>query len=74
MLSQAKKSLNSNPAQALAYARQHAKEYPDSQLIEQRVEIEVLALCKLGRNAEAQKAAARKRSSAKVKAALKTCR
>src|SRR5690606_38079834 len=78
MLSQAKKSLASNPRQALAYTDQHAREFPDSQLTEQRVEIRVKALCALGRGDEARKEAAaykkKKKASAKIDAALGTCR
>jgi hypothetical protein len=70
MLGAARKALKSSPAQALAYADQHARDYPNSQLVEQRAEIRVRALCALGRAAEARSEAQR-RSSAKVQAALR---
>jgi len=67
MLRAAKQSLGSNPSQALAYTSQHASEFPHSQLKEQRYEIRIRALCKLGRKTQAKnevdKIMARKRSS-----------
>ncbi|MCA9719688.1 MAG: hypothetical protein KC468_33785, partial [Myxococcales bacterium] len=61
MLSAAKKALAGKPLQALAYAEQHASEFPRSQFVEQRREIMIKALCKLGRTdrarGEAQKSA-----------------
>ncbi|MGB1277752.1 MAG: hypothetical protein ACPG77_18550 [Nannocystaceae bacterium] len=67
MLRAAKKALGRNPTQALAYTSQHASEFPHSQLKEQRYEIRIRALCKLGRETQAKnevdKIMARKRSS-----------
>ncbi|MCA9687989.1 MAG: hypothetical protein KC636_00145 [Myxococcales bacterium] len=49
MLKAGKNYLSSNAHQALAYANQHEKEFPRSQFVEQRREIQIKALCKLGR-------------------------
>jgi hypothetical protein len=55
MLSAAKKALRANnPLQALAYADQHASEFPRTQFKEQRREIKIKALCKLGRKSQAK--------------------
>ncbi len=54
MLGAGRKSLPSNPRQALAYAEQHARDYPQSQLAHQRSELRVRALCALGRLDEAR--------------------
>ncbi|MCY1058735.1 hypothetical protein [Nannocystis sp. SCPEA4] len=70
MLSAARKALKSSPHQALAYADQHARDFPNSQMVEQRAELRVRALCALGRAAEAR-AEAQRRASAKVQAALR---
>lgn len=69
MLGAASRAIRSNPAQALAYVEQHAREYPNSQLVDQRAEVRVRALCALGRAAEAR-AEAQRRPSGKVQAAL----
>jgi hypothetical protein len=74
MLSSAKKNLASRPLQALATVEQHAREFPDSQLVAQRVEIRVAALCALGRDDQARAAAASHKSTPAVAAALKTCK
>lgn len=70
MLGAARKALKGSPGQALAYADQHARDYPHSQLVEQRAEVRVRALCALGRVAEA-KAEAQRRAWPKVQAALR---
>jgi hypothetical protein len=66
-----------NAAHALALAREHAHRFPNSQLRFERNALEVRALCALGREAEARKAADQLRSQAPnspVSAALKdTC-
>lgn len=70
MLGAARKALAASPGQALAYADQHARDFPNSQLVEQRAEVRVRALCALGRVADAR-AEAQKRTSAKVQNALR---
>jgi len=70
MIGAGRKSLASNPGQALAYADQHARDYPDSQLVSQRAELRVRALCALGRRDEAR-AEADRRGPGKVRDALK---
>ncbi|HEY0133734.1 MAG TPA: hypothetical protein VGB85_06625, partial [Nannocystis sp.] len=71
MIGAGRKSLASNPRQALAYADQHARDYPDSQLRAQRAELRVRALCALGRRDEARAEAQRNQQS-KVQDALQT--
>jgi hypothetical protein len=74
MLGAARRSIASNPHQALAYLDQHARDYPQSQLVDQRAEVRVRALCALGRAADARAEAAR-RPAARVQTALReTCR
>jgi hypothetical protein len=74
MLGAARKSIAHNPHQALAYLDQHARDFPGSQLVDQRAEVRVRALCALGRAAEARTEAAR-RNTPKVQAALsESCR
>ncbi len=70
MIGAGRKALAASPAQALAYAEQHARDYPDSQLITQRAELRVRALCALGRRDEAR-AEAERRGPGKVRDALK---
>ena len=73
LIDAARKALARSPGQALAYADQHAKEYPDSQLTAQRAELRVRALCALGRRDEARAEAGR-RGPGKVRDALReTC-
>jgi hypothetical protein len=70
-------SRSGNAARALALARQHARQYPNSRLRVERDAIEVRSLCTLGRAAEAHKIAERLRSQeprSPVSAALEeTC-
>ncbi len=74
MLGAARKSLTTNPRQSLAYAEQHARDYPDSQLVDQRAEVRVRALCALGRPADARTEAA-SRNTVRVQTALReACR
>lgn len=74
MLGAARKSLTTSPRQSLAYADQHARDYPDSQLADQRAEVRVRALCALDRRSEAQSEASR-RPAARVQTALReACR
>jgi len=74
MLGAARKALTTNPRQSLAYTDQHASEYPDSQLADQRAEVRVRALCALSRSSEARIEAAR-RNSPRVQTALReACR
>ena len=74
MIGAGRKSLTGNPRQALAYADQHARDYPDSQLVAQRAELRVWALCALGRRDEAR-AEAQRRPQPKVQDALRdTCK
>lgn len=70
MIGAGRKALAANPGQALAYADQHARDYPQSQLVGQRAELRVRALCALGRRNEA-KAEADRRGPGKVGDALK---
>ncbi len=70
MIGAGRKALARSPGQALAYADQHAKEYPDSQLTAQRAELRVRALCALGRRDEAR-AEAERRGPGKVRDALR---
>ena len=70
MIGAGRKALARSPAQALAYADQHAKEYPDSQLTAQRAELRVRALCALGRRDEAR-AEAERRGPGKARDALR---
>ena len=70
MIGAGRKALAGSPAQALAYADQHARDYPDSQLVTQRAELRVRALCALGRRDEAR-AEADRRGPGKVRDALK---
>ncbi|MFZ6179479.1 hypothetical protein [Nannocystis pusilla] len=70
MLGAARKALKGSPGQALAYADQHARDYPHSQLVEHRAEVRVRALCALGR-AEEARAEAQRRPWPKVQAALR---
>ena len=70
MIGAGRRSLTSNPRQALAYADQHARDYPDSQLGAQRAELRVRALCALGRRDEAR-AEAQRRPQPKVQDALR---
>src|SRR4029079_19090619 len=65
-----RKDLAASPGQALAYADQHARDYPNSQLVTQRAELRVRALCALGRRDEAR-AEADGRGPGKVRDALK---
>ena len=75
MLGAARKALASNPRQSLAYADQHASDYPNSQLTDQRAEVRVRALCALGRAADARGEAARRPASQRVQTALReACR
>jgi len=69
MIGAGRKALAASPAQALAYADQHARDYPDSQLVAQRAELRVRALCALGRRDEAR-AEAERRGPGKVRDAL----
>jgi hypothetical protein len=78
LLHQAHAELRSgNAGRALSLAREHAHRYPSSQLRFERNALEVRALCALGRETEARKAADQLRSQAPnspVSAALKdTC-
>jgi hypothetical protein len=78
LLHQAHAELRSgNAGRALSLAREHAHRYASSQLRFERNALEVRALCALGREAEARKAADQLRSQAPnspVSAALKeTC-
>jgi hypothetical protein len=74
MLGAARKSLAANPRQSLAYADQHARDYPDSQLVDQRAEVRVRALCALARPADARAEAAA-RNTPRVQTALReACR
>ncbi|MBK7823897.1 hypothetical protein [Nannocystis sp.] len=59
MIGAGRKALAQNPRQALAYAEQHARDYPQSQLATQRAELRVRALCALGRRDEARSEANR---------------
>jgi hypothetical protein len=59
MIGAGRKALAQNPRQALAYAEQHARDYPQSQLAAQRAELRVRALCALGRRDEARSEANR---------------
>lgn len=70
MLGAARKALKGSPGQALAYADQHARDYPNSQMVELRAEVRVRALCALGRADEAR-AEAQRRPWPKVQAALR---
>lgn len=70
MLGAARKALKTHPGQALAYADQHRREYPNSQLVDHNAEVRVRALCALKRTAEAQ-AEAQRRPAAKVQTALR---
>ena len=70
MLGAARKALKGSPGQALAYADQHARDYPNSQMVELRAEVRVRALCALGR-AEEARAEAQRRPWPKVQAALR---
>jgi len=70
MIGAGRKALAGNPGQALAYADQHARDYPQSQLVTQRAELRVRALCALGRREEAR-AEADRRGPGKVRDALK---
>ncbi len=70
MIGAGRKSLPADPRRALAYADAHARDYPDSQLVVQRSELRVRALCALGRPAEARSEAQR-RPHAKVQDALR---
>ena len=70
MIGAGRKALAASPAQALAYADQHARDYPESQLVTQRAELRVRALCALGRRDEAR-AEAERRGPGKVRDALK---
>jgi hypothetical protein len=70
MLGAARKALAAAPGQALAYADQHARDFPNSQLADQRAEVRVRALCALGRASEAA-AEAQRRPAPKVQAALR---
>lgn len=70
MLGAGRKSLPANPRQALAYAEQHARDYPQSQLANQRAELRVRALCALGRRDEARSEANRTQAP-KVQDALR---
>jgi hypothetical protein len=70
MIGAARKALAQSPRQALAYLDQHAREYPDSQLVDHRAEVRVRALCALGRRDEARAEAAR-RTAARVRDALR---
>ena len=69
MIGAGRKALAASPAQALAYAEQHARDYPESQLVTQRAELRVRALCALGRRDEAR-AEADRRGPGKVRDAL----
>jgi len=70
MIGAGRRSLTTNPRQALAYADQHARDYPDSQLVAQRAELRVRALCALGRRDEAM-AEAQRRPQPRVADALR---
>lgn len=70
MLGAGRRSLAANPRQALAYAEQHARDYPQSQLASQRAELRVRALCALGRRDEARSEANRAQAP-KVQDALR---
>ncbi|HET9932300.1 MAG TPA: hypothetical protein VFQ35_16465 [Polyangiaceae bacterium] len=54
LLNQAHRALTTDPARALAIAREHAKRYPHGQLAAERELIMVQALVKLGRTREAE--------------------
>lgn len=74
MLSAASKALKAgNPSQALAYANQHAREFPVSQVKSKRNAIKIEALCKLGRKAQAQNESSKMGSTARA-AFSKHCR
>lgn len=70
MLGAAQKALKGSPGQALAYADQHARDYPNSQMVELRAVVRVRALCALGRADEAR-AEAQRRPWSKVQTALR---
>ncbi len=74
MLGAGKKSLTSNPRQALAYAEQHARDYPQSQLASQRSELRVRALCALGRRDEARGEANRAQAQRVLDALRDACK
>lgn len=74
MLGAGRKSLPQNPRQALAYAEQHAKDYPQSQLAAQRAELRVRALCALGRRDEARSEANRNQAPRVQEALRDACK
>jgi hypothetical protein len=77
MLSAAKKSLASNPNQALAYVDQHKRDFPSSQLTDKFDEVRIKALCGLGRGSQARtesQAILKKRPGSLVGAAVKECK
>lgn len=74
MLGAGRKSLTSNPRQALAYAEQHARDYPQSQLASQRSELRVRALCALGRRDEARGEANRAQAQRVLDALRDACK
>ena len=57
MLESARRALGSSPAEALAIAEEHREEFPHARLELERELIWVDALYRLGRHAEARKAA-----------------
>ena len=74
MLGAGRKALPQNPRQALAYAEQHAKDYPQSQLAAQRAELRVRALCALGRRDEARSEANRNQAPRVQEALRDACK
>lgn len=58
-LERAQDALRSNPAQALALADEHARQFPQGMLAQEREVIAIEALAKMGRTSEARARAAR---------------
>lgn len=54
LVARARKQLTSDPAAALALTKQHAREYPEGALVEERRAISIRALAQLGRMDEAR--------------------
>lgn len=53
LVQRAEASVTSNPAQALAFAEQHARAFPNGEYVQEREVIAVTALARLGRSDEA---------------------
>jgi hypothetical protein len=74
LLSKSRASLRSNPANALALATRHERDYPRSQLAAERQVVMILALCELGRTSEARRKSAALASRSPALTALEgTC-